>query len=36
MKYAESVEEQVPETKKERIVPFNVLMLKSDKEKMKQ
>lgn len=27
-------EEKVPEKKKERTVPFNVLMLKSDKEKM--
>jgi S-DNA-T family DNA segregation ATPase FtsK/SpoIIIE len=32
---AELAEEQVSEAKKERIVPFNVLMLKSDKEKMK-
>ena len=28
-------EEQYPEKRKERIVPFNVLMLKSDKEKIK-
>ena len=28
-------EEPVPEIRKERIVPFNVLMLKSDKEKIK-
>ncbi|WP_186669971.1 DNA translocase FtsK [Sporosarcina sp. BP05] len=31
----ELVEEQISETRKERTVPFNVLMLKSDKEKLK-
>ena len=31
----ELVEEQIQETRKERTVPFNVLMLKSDKEKLK-
>jgi len=31
----ELVEQQSQETKKERTVPFNVLMLKSDKEKLK-
>ncbi len=31
----ELVKEQIQETRKERTVPFNVLMLKSDKEKLK-
>ena len=31
----ELVEEQIQENRKERTVPFNVLMLKSDKEKLK-
>lgn len=31
----ELVEEQIQEARKERTVPFNVLMLKSDKEKLK-